>query len=103
MYSLVDILMRHWRGEYGLGRTFWLHGFIGWWTIAILFYTFRVGIEPISGTIVKLCLFIIIWVGIWRSANSHPTIWQKRSAKTAVVIGILFIIGNVTRQISQPY
>jgi hypothetical protein len=77
-----NFIARYWRGEYSLGISYWLFGFIG--NIAVVFLTIGIvilfqtdsGYEPraIFGSLISVWLLIITFVvwqvtGVWRSAN----------------------------------
>lgn len=75
---MPKLLSGHWRGEYPLGRAFWLHGIVTW----IVINAFSVGLavaNPDDGSrtakgisVLSLCVIAaLVWlfVGIWRSAS----------------------------------
>ena len=80
-------IARHWRGEYALARSFWLHYLLV--PIAILFAIFT--LEAIVGTSssyggylggasMLLLIGAYIWglVGTWRSAKNAPGVVGKK-------------------------
>ncbi|HXB81332.1 MAG TPA: DUF4339 domain-containing protein, partial [Bradyrhizobium sp.] len=105
-----NFIARYWRGEYSLGISYWLFGFIGNIAVAflavsivMLFQTDR-GYEPraIFGSLTCVWLLIIaftVWqvTGVWRSANRLIARRQKVGkragwatvAKVVVVLGLL--------------
>jgi len=110
-----NFIARYWRGEYSLGISYWLFGFIGNIAVAflavsivMLFQTDR-GYEPraIFGSLTCVWLLIIaftVWqvTGVWRSANRLIARRQKVGkragwatvAKVVVVLGLLNSIGT---------
>jgi hypothetical protein len=105
-----NFIARYWRGEYSLGVSYWLFGFIG--NIAVAFLTvgivmlFRTdtGYEPraIFGSLICVWLLIIAFIvwqvtGVWRSADrliARRRVVGKRAgwatvAKVVVVLGVL--------------
>ena len=110
-----NFIAMNWRGEYSLGTTYWLFGFLGNIFAGILVVTVVAifqsgsGYEPkaIFATILAVWLGIgavAIWqlVGVWRSANRHinaRVLLGKKSpwaglAKVAVVIGVIRLAGT---------
>ncbi|WP_157676409.1 hypothetical protein [Afipia sp. GAS231] len=105
-----NFIARYWRGEYSLGISYWVFGFVGNIAVAVL----TVGIvmlfqtdneyEPraIFGSLISVWLLIIAFVvwqvtGVWRSANrliARRQVVGKRAgwatvAKVVVVLGLL--------------
>src|SRR5215831_14166930 len=101
---MIEFLRRHWRGEYSLPRSYWLHG---------VFFAILIGLGgaflgaalknaegtgspyllplAITAIVYGLCWFVyFIWVtgGTWRSATRRGGFWA-RVAKIALVLGWL--------------
>lgn len=90
-------MARHWRGEYSLGRSFWLHGVIAW-HLTFLVMIGLIVINPNDGsrtaklvTLLSLLpLVILVWmfVGIWRSAGNA---W-RRGARFWPIVARLWLL-----------
>jgi hypothetical protein len=110
-----NFIARNWRGEFSLGTTYWLFGFLGNLFAGALAFAviaaFRSdgGYQPraILATIFFVWVGIVtiaIWqtVGVWRSADRHTrarALLGKKSpwagvAKLAVLFGILRLVGT---------
>lgn len=105
-----NFIARNWRGEFSLGITYWLFGFLGnifagiFAVIIVAAFQSDSGYRPTSifATILAVWIVVVaiaVWqsVGIWRSANRHIRArallgrksWWARLAKVAVFIGAL--------------
>jgi hypothetical protein len=110
-----NFIAKNWRGEFSLGTTYWLFGFLGNLFSGILAiavvaaFQSDTGYQPraIFASILIVWMGIVIvsiWqtVGIWRSANRHiaaRTLLGKKSpwaglAKIAVFFGVLRLAGT---------
>ena len=110
-----NFIARNWRGEFSLGTTYWLFGFLGNLFAGVLAIAVMAafqsdgGYEPraIFATILLVWVGIVtiaIWqtVGVWRSADRHikaRVLLGKKSpwaglAKLAVCFGILRLAGT---------
>jgi hypothetical protein len=105
----------NWRGEFSLGTTYWLFGFLGNLFVGVLAIAVIAAFQSDSGyqpraifsTILLVWMGIVtiaIWqtVGVWRSANRHikaRVLLGKKSpwaglAKLAVSLGVLRLAGT---------
>ena len=80
-FDLMHVLARLWRGDYGLGRTYWLFG----WCVGAAYLVIDVALEATSArlpssawSVLRLGLGIaylayhIVWtVGVWRAARAY--------------------------------
>ena len=110
-----NFIARNWRGEFSLGTTYWLFGFLGNLFAGVLAIAVMAafqsdgGYEPrtIFATILLVWVGIVtiaVWqtVGVWRSADRHikaRVLLGKKSpwaglAKLAVCFGILRLAGT---------
>jgi hypothetical protein len=67
-FGKQGLVARHWRGEYSLARSFWVHYLLV--PIGILFLISLTQI--IGGMIVLIGAFVWGMVGTWRSAKKSP-------------------------------
>ena len=110
-----NFIAMNWRGEFSLGTTYWLFGFLGNLFAGILAVAVRAAFQSDGGyqpRAIFAAIFLVwagigataIWqlVGVWRSANRHIKVrvllgkkspWA-RLAKIAVFIGILRLAGT---------
>lgn len=110
-----NFIAMNWRGEFSLGTTYWLFGFLGNLFAGVLAIAVVAAFQSDSGyqpraiftTILLVWMGIVtiaIWqtVGVWRSANRHikqRTLLGKKSpwaglAKLAVFFGVLRLAGT---------
>ncbi|MEX2596029.1 MAG: hypothetical protein WEC59_03790, partial [Salibacteraceae bacterium] len=111
----MSYILKHWRGEHSLAKSFWINVFL----INICIRIFEVWLTEASTienpvvasqvtiTYVFIALAIVYpWqvIGLWRSASRHVEETQKgfwsRAVKVLVVLGVLGTLGNVN--ISWP-
>lgn len=109
-----NFLVKHWRGDYSLGFSYWVIGSL--LTVIVVAVTAVVGSmsglrelgQSASGAVILTFFGIVItltlWqlVGIWRSADKHvqrggKTIWAGL-AKAMVVLGLLRAVGDFSTQ-----
>lgn len=109
-----NFLVKHWRGDYSLGFSYWIIGSL--LTLIIVAITAGVGSSNAlselgprasGATIIAFYGFAItltLWqlVGIWRSADKHSqrggkAIWAGL-AKVMVIVGLLRAVGDFTTQ-----
>lgn len=118
--SKPNYFVRHWRGDLGLGISYWLNGFL--LNIAVLAIVGAYVAYSKSATddgIVKsfvilngiiLLLFILSawqYVGVWRSASKSPgrggsRLWAVL-AQTMVIFGVLRFVGEFSTEIAPVY
>jgi len=95
-------ILRLWRGDIGLGTTFWIWGFL-------VFLAFR-GINALADrnlvalvpymnwyyafSAFSLAYGIFIWIAIWRSANNSPRSTGPGLAKLWVVLAVFSTVGS---------
>jgi hypothetical protein len=97
-------VLRHWRGEYSLPRSYWLNGFLAGLVIAAIGFVipwddlltdaptiFLVAL--VFAVLLEIAATLWQAVGIWRSANNYllqgkPQRWGKL-AKAGVVVGLI--------------
>ena len=105
---MLDMIGRHWRGDYPLARSFWVSGMLGSLYLGAFYVTLVVGlpdgIESAPGwnaTYLVASLLFGIWlgVGLWRSANHHieqtgRQFWA-RIDQLIVVIGFVSLADNI--------
>src|SRR6266852_4162807 len=110
-----NFVAMNWRGEFSLGTTYWLFGFLGNLFAGVLAIAVIAAFQSDSGyqpraifaTILLVWMGIVIiaiWqtVGVWRSANRHikvRSLLGKKSpwaglAKVAVFFGVLRLAGT---------
>lgn len=108
--SNSNILLRLWRGEITLWKTFWLSGVLGGIIIrsvtALIKYTITINANNRSNFYIKLIAYsffvlsmtylIIVLVGIWRSSNKYAALYRKsinsKLAKFSVILGAFSIV-----------
>jgi uncharacterized protein DUF4339 len=110
-----NFVAMNWRGEFSLGTTYWIFGFLGN-LVAGIFAVVVAGVFQADGSFEPKSIFatmlavwvvigaIAIWqsVGVWRSANRHikaRVLLGKTSpwaglAKVAVFVGVLRLAGT---------
>lgn len=113
-----NFVVRHWRGEFGLGWSYWGIAFLGniFALVAIvalnLIFTTEKGYDPgplfwLNVLTWGLLTIIVVWqvVGTWRSATHHA---ERRirlgkgagwaaAAKLALILGVLRFVGDFTQ------
>jgi hypothetical protein len=97
----MRILTKLWWGQYSLVRTFWgfyVLGYIGW---ALFWRLLLLRLSPIAFAIsisVWAFYWIVVSVGVWRSADAYPlTRWWPVMAKIVVIIfsgQMIWILAN---------
>ena len=108
----VSIFHRHLRGDYSLGRSYWLHMVV---FAALLPRALGIALTPVfaerparygaAATLLVLMLGWLAWIwgawGTWMSAGRHVQRGGKRLwanvAKAMLVFGLIGTIGNVVR------
>lgn len=123
-----NIIARHWRGELPLWISYWIFGFVGNITVALIpiaaiaIFKTNKGYHPLSilfaSTVVwGGVLAVAVWqmVGVWRSATRYNEVRVKvgeralwgRVAKVVVVLGVVQLVGVVAGkalpQLSEMY
>lgn len=112
LIALKDIIVKHWRGDYSLGFSYWVIG-VGL-TVAVSIVvaltnqfvsSFAVSSSLFGSILVVLCSFIVpltLWqlVGIWRSAKYHTSeggqlIWAN-VVKVMVVLAAVRAVFDFT-------
>ena len=108
----MDIIGQIWTGRAGLARTYWLYGvaasFV--WGIALSMVTPG---SPVAMAAVSalLAYFVIVNVGIWRSAGQYegPKVWAVLAKMAVAAIPALIIVGTIAavalpdKQESNPF
>ena len=110
-----NFIAMNWRGEFSLGTTYWLFGFLGNLFAGVLAVALAAAFQSGSGYQPKaiFAMIFLVWVGIgavaiwqsvgvWRSASRHinaRALLGKKSpwaglAKVAVSIGVLRLAGT---------
>lgn len=107
--ALFGFIGKHWRGEYTLARSYWIHGTLLSVVLALGIASFQATLKnrsldtvlSVNLGLLSLIVVATIWqlVGIWRSASRSTRatgrrLWQ-RTAKVVVVIGALLALRNV--------
>jgi hypothetical protein len=90
----VDVLRRVWRGDYGLAAAFWLFYGLGGFAIMIVgsiaLLAARLAGVPAVGVVlvagVAISYFVLVAVGVWRSAGRHSGVFGWAVAARAVVL-----------------
>jgi hypothetical protein len=116
--SMIEFARKHWRGEYSLPRSYWLHGVFfgilialcGGFLSAALKYADRTDspyVLPLGLTCIlyALCwLLFFIWTtgGTWRSATRRGGFWA-RVAKIALVVGWLSVLSQTVQEFSPKH
>jgi len=108
--SNSNILLRLWRGEIVLWKTFWLFGVLGGIIIisvpALIKYTITINANNRSNFDIKIIAYsfftlsmtylIIVMVGIWMSSNKYAALYRKsinsKLVKFAAILGALSIV-----------
>jgi hypothetical protein len=101
----ANYLVRHWRGELSLPKSYWLNGFLGGLAIGVAIVALNLAIrrdgdaQPMLWLVSLISIWIIVllftaWqaVGIWRSATNYRFAGNRfwgGAAKTLTVLGLL--------------
>lgn len=103
-------IVRHWRGELSLGKSYWLNGMLMGVFVAVLSTAVSrmdVAAHPRVYSLTVIVLLLLVtpllatwqWVGVWRSANHHVERGGKRAwavlAEVMVVVGVLSFAGSM--------
>jgi len=105
---MMNFVRKHWRGEYSLPRSYWLHGSLLGVAIMIvgqflIFETEQAKFSPYALPLGISCLVYIllivvygVWVtgGTWRSATRRGGGWA-RAAKVMIVFGWISSVGQI--------
>ena len=97
----ANYFIRHWRGQFSLGVSYWVNGFLASFVVAIA----AVAVAAMQADVrtqaaLTLVVFVLAisgsvwqWVGIWRSASNHfsrgGTHFWAGTAKVMVILGFL--------------
>jgi hypothetical protein len=116
--TMIEFARKHWRGEYSLPRSYWLHGFFFGALIGLggAFLTAALKDAEVTGSpyvlplgitciLYALCwLVFYIWVtgGTWRSATQRGGFWA-RTAKVALVLGWLGFVSQTVQEFSPKH
>lgn len=106
MGIIFKSLLKHWRGEYGLGRSFWLHGILTLIVSIIIIIIASKYISPLLKIEIIVQIFLIlstlsiiatttISVGIFRSALKHSVKWHRRLVYFFIIIAWFFCIKKI--------
>jgi hypothetical protein len=107
--------MRHWRGEYPLGRSFWLNGVVAW-HLALLTAVGLALMNPDDGSqtakfvsafsLFPLVVLVWIFVRIWRSAGNARRggawFWPVAARLWLLLVLAFELIFVATMAISPP-
>lgn len=94
----MDIIGQIWTGRAGLARTYWLYGvaasFV--WGIALSMVT-PGRLVAMAAVAALLAYFVIVNVGIWRSASQYdgPKVWAVLAKMAVAAIPALIIVGTI--------
>jgi len=115
---MIEFVRKHWRGEYSLPRSYWLHGAIFRVLIALggAFLTAALKDAEATGSpyvlplaitaiVYGLCwLVYFIWLtgGTWRSATQRGGFWA-RTAKVALVLGWFGVVSETVQEFSPKH
>lgn len=94
----LGIAANLWRGNYALGKTYWLFGLLGGialgLTVGLGIAFTQSGFLALSGMAALWAWQVFISVAIWRSAGKYtgPRIWAVL-ARLALVLGFLQLVG----------
>ena len=94
----MDIIGQVWTGRAGLARTYWLYGIVASfaWGIALSAVTpGSLAAKFVVGLL--LCYYVIVNVGIWRSASQYdgPKVWAVLAKIAVAALPVLFIVGII--------
>ena len=105
-------LVRHWRGDLSLARSFWVNGFLFNFVLGLVLGMVSRLIEVDYDPRIVLAWLIFVWlllvsvstwqvVGTWRSAGHHKArggraFWAVLT-RIVIVLGVLATIGNIAR------
>lgn len=102
---MLNYIYKHLNGDFSLGRSFWLHGFFGYFLYVIVIVFFREQIALYLHFYVFLCIDLaylgFLWVGILQSATRHPVKWQRRLAAGVVFLFMFIKALNVYSAITK--
>lgn len=115
----ANIIVRLWRGEVPLWKTYWLYGSLAgviinlsvtWLTYQIYYYRSNASdlskfdVYAISYTILVIITLytLLITVGVWRSANNYRVLHPAKRiyatfAQIAAVLGALAFVGSIAK------
>ena len=89
----INFVTKHWRGEYSLPRSFWVHGVL---LGSLLMVVSSLLLEE-TGLYTGWLVFIVIggWQigGVWRSAKRRGGFWAK-AAKSSIGLILLVFMGH---------
>ena len=100
----MNLVSKHWKGEYSLPRSFWLHGVLFG---CLVFEVSSLLVQEIHFYPGWLLYGIILWQigGVWRAANRRGDFWAK-AAKSAIGLILLAFMssftGMVKHQLHRP-
>jgi hypothetical protein len=92
MEQITSYLIKHWKGEFSLARSIWLHGLLGALLTNILWNFFRASIDPLLSYILWYGIMIYLLVGIFNSADKHENYALKFFIKALTIIIICTVI-----------
>jgi hypothetical protein len=109
----ANYIARHWRGELGLGVSYWVNYWLGYFAVAILCEGVRRALAPadnpigwaVSASLVcSITTAVTVWqlVGVWRSAAKHKArggrVFWAGLAKLVVLTGLFGLAGTFFRE-----
>lgn len=95
---------RHWHGELGLGVSYWINGLLGNLALMAAIYAVAAAIGRLQSNLGALIYWVVVYLfalavvvwqstGIWRSANRHVALTQRRFwARLAQVMVVLAVV-----------
>ena len=93
----LNFVSKHWRGEYDLPRSFWIHGvLLGYLLLVVSCVLMESRLYPGSPFFSMISMIGIgIWQigGVWRSAKRQGGFWAK-AANISIVAILLGFMGN---------
>ncbi|HEY1562368.1 MAG TPA: hypothetical protein VGF71_15990 [Caulobacteraceae bacterium] len=103
MVMLLPLPFRKlWLGQQSLPRAFWFYGFF---LYCVLFFACKLALTLSSTglmigltTVVMWSFAVLMWVGIWRSANAYSgNRWWAITAKVAVGFAVIWYVAGFFR------
>jgi len=108
------LVPRHWRGDYSLGRSYWVNAIIAGCVLIPVYVVVAIlcalALAPaVSGALLMLLIAtslaaeIWLWVGTWRAANKHTARTGKRFWSGVAKAMIIFSVISTPAQIVADY
>jgi hypothetical protein len=95
----MNFITKHWRGEYSISRSFWLHGVLLGYLLLVLSCLL---LEKTGISLGWLFLIVIGWQigGVWRSAKREGGFWAGKYNASIGAILLLFM-NNFTDTVKE--